>query len=138
MLLPQREQKGLGLGLNKPRNIGPGEHSVSNTVSKLLDTVRIVSVSSLHVSRIFTVTTKLHRYIILLTSNLLQTPLHSRLKPSLLVSLFQADFTILVGNCKYYQNVATLTCGSGAVAGSSMGGTDPLTRVSVEAKPALC
>ena len=26
----------------------------------------------------------------------------------------------------YYQNVATLTCGSGAFAGSGMGGTDPL------------
>lgn len=37
---------------------------VSNTVSKLLDTVRTVSVSSLHVSRLFTVTTKLRRNII--------------------------------------------------------------------------
>ena len=37
---------------------------VSNTDSKLLDTVSIVSVSSLHVSRLFTVTTKLHRNII--------------------------------------------------------------------------
>ena len=26
----------------------------------------------------------------------------------------------LFGKCKYYQNVATLTCGSGAVAGSGM------------------
>ena len=40
-------------------------------------------------------------------------------------------------NCKYYQNVVTPTCGSGAVAGSRMVGTDPFTRVSVEAKPAL-
>ena len=31
----------------------------------------------------------------------------------------------------------TLTCGSGAVAGSGMVGTDPITRVSVEAKPAV-
>ena len=37
---------------------------VSNTVSKLLDTVRIISVSSLHISRLFTVTTKLHSNII--------------------------------------------------------------------------
>ena len=37
----------------------------------------------------------------------------------------------------YYQTVATLTCGLGAVAGSGMVGTDPFTRVSVEAKPAL-
>ena len=37
---------------------------VSNTVSKLLDTVRTVSVSNLHISRLFTVTTKLHRNII--------------------------------------------------------------------------
>ena len=44
---------------------------VSNTLSKLLDTVCIISVSSLHVSRLFTVTTKLHRNIIniKLTSN---------------------------------------------------------------------
>ena len=40
---------------------------VSNTVSKLLDTVRIVSVSSLHVSRLSTVTAKLHRNIINIT-----------------------------------------------------------------------
>ena len=33
-------------------------------VSKFLDTVRIFSVSSLHVSRLFTVTAKLHRNII--------------------------------------------------------------------------
>ena len=33
--------------------------------------------------------------------------------------------------------MATLNYGSGAVAGSSMVGTDPFTRVSVEAKPAL-
>ena len=33
--------------------------------------------------------------------------------------------------------MATLTCGSGAVAGSGMVGTDPFTRVSVEVKPAL-
>ena len=63
--------------------------------------------------------------------------LHSGPKRSQLVSQFPADFTILVGNCKYYQNVATLTCGLGAVAGSGMVGTDPFTRVSVEAKPAL-
>ena len=44
---------------------------------------------------------------------------------------------LFFGNCKYYQNVATLTCGSGSVAGSGMVGTDPFTRVSVEAKPAL-
>ena len=31
-----------------------------------------------------------------------------------------AMLTILVGNCKYYQTVVTLTCGSGAVAGSRM------------------
>ena len=37
---------------------------VSNTVSKLLDTVCIVSVSSLYVSRLFNVTTKLHHNII--------------------------------------------------------------------------
>ena len=37
---------------------------VPNTVSKLLDTVRIVSVSSLHVSRLFTVTTELQCNII--------------------------------------------------------------------------
>ena len=41
------------------------------------------------------------------------------------------------GNSKYYQNVATLTCGSGAVAGSRKVGTDPFMRVSVKAKPAL-
>ena len=35
------------------------------------------------------------------------------------------------------ENVATLTCGSGVVAGSGMSGTDPFTRVSVEEKPAL-
>ena len=75
--------------------------------------------------------------VTLLTINSLQMPLHSRPKRSWLVSQFQADFTILVGNCKYYQNVATLTCGSGAVAGSGMVGTDPFTRVSVETKPAL-
>ena len=51
--------------------------------------------------------------------------------------LFPADFTILVGNCKYYQNVTMLTCGSGAIAGSGMGGTYPFTRVSVEAKLTL-
>ena len=42
-----------------------------------------------------------------------------------------------MGNCKYYQNVATPTCGSGAVVESDMVGTDPFTRVSVEAKPVL-
>ena len=41
------------------------------------------------------------------------------------------------GNSKYYQNVATLTCGLGAVAGSRKVGTDPFMRVSVKAKPAL-
>ena len=41
------------------------------------------------------------------------------------------------GNCKYYQNMATLTCGSDALAGSGISGTDHFTRVSVEAKPAL-
>ena len=75
--------------------------------------------------------------VILLTLNSLQTPLHSGPKRSQLVSQFPSDFTILVGNCKYNQNVATLTCGSGAVAGSGMVGTDPFMRVSVEAKPAL-
>ena len=37
---------------------------VSNIVSKLLDTVCIISVSSLHVSRLFIVTTKLPHNII--------------------------------------------------------------------------
>ena len=37
---------------------------VSNAVSKILDTVRIVSVSSLQVCSLFTVTTELHRNII--------------------------------------------------------------------------
>ena len=47
------------------------------SVPALLDTVRIVSVSSLHVSRCFTVTPKLHRNIIniKLTSNGMNAPL---------------------------------------------------------------
>ena len=48
-----------------------------------------------------------------------------------------ADFSILVDNCEYYQTVPALIGGLGAVAGSGMVGTDPFTRVSVEAKPAL-
>ena len=44
--------------------ITASESCVSNTVYKLLDTVCIVSVSSLHISRLFTVTTKLHHNII--------------------------------------------------------------------------
>ena len=44
---------------------------------------------------------------------------------------------LILGNCKYYQNVATLTCDSGAFAGSGMVGTDPCTTVSVEEKSAL-
>ena len=50
---------------------------------------------------------------------------------------FPADFTILAGNCKYYQTTGTLIGGSGAVAASGMVETDPFMRVSVEAKPAL-
>ena len=41
-----------------------------------------------------------------------------------------------MGNCKYYQTTATLTCGWDAVAGYRMVWTDPFMRVSVEAKPA--
>ena len=93
---------------------------VSDTVSKLLDTVHIVSVSSPHISRLFTVTTKFHLNIISIK----------------FVSQFPADFTILIGNCIYTQTAVTVTCGSGAVAGSGTVGTDPFTRVSVEAKPA--
>ena len=48
-----------------------------------------------------------------------------------------ADFSILVDNCEYYQTVPALIGGLGAVAGSGMVGTDPFTRVSVEAKQAL-
>ena len=44
---------------------------------------------------------------------------------------------LLVGNGKYNQTVVTLTCGSGVVAWVGMVETDPFTRVSVEAKPAL-
>ena len=51
--------------------------------------------------------------------------LTSKTVKSLLVSQFPADFTILVGNCKYCQTMVTLTCGSGTVAGSRMVGTDP-------------
>ena len=58
-------------------------------------------------------------------------------QPFLGMGLFPAEFTILVGNCKYYQTPATLTCGSGAVARSGMVETYPFMRVSVEAKPAL-
>ena len=46
----------------------------------------------------------------------------------------QCQFVLCVDTVS---NVATLTCGSGTIAGSGMVGTDPFTRVSVEAKQ-LC
>ena len=60
----------------------------------------------------------LKKYTLCGHSRTFQMPLHSRPKRSEIVSQFPADFTLLLGNCKYYQNVGTLTCGSGAFAGS--------------------
>ena len=65
----------------------------SNTVSKLLDTVRIVSVSSLHIFPDFLLWQP-SSIIILLTSHSLKTPLHSGPKWTELVSQFPADFII--------------------------------------------
>ena len=66
-------------------------------------------------------TTKLHHKII--NTKDASDAIAQQTEAELTAFQFQADFTILVGNWKYCQHVATLICGSGAVAGSGMVGT---------------